>query len=115
MKYPGTSARICSLHFVSGKPSKDESNIDYVPTLHFHVNPQTNLISRVPLPVRISDRNPWVFESLIDFLYYNCPDCDFKSKEKEKFISHAVDNHGQCRENLSSEKCGTFLGKNPEN
>ena len=99
MKYPGTSARICSLHFVSGKPSKDESNVDYVPTQLFQINSETNSNSEVPVRTRI----PWVFESLIDFLYYNCPDCEFKSKKKETFINHAVDNHGQCRENLSSE------------
>ena len=30
---PGASHRVCGEHFVSGRPSKDKNNVDYIPTL----------------------------------------------------------------------------------
>ncbi len=34
--------------------------------------------------------NPWVVESLDHFLFYCCPECNFRSQEHEEFNSHAI-------------------------
>ena len=37
--------------------------------------------------------NPWQVESLEDFLYLKCPECNFDAKEAEVFEDHATENH----------------------
>ena len=41
----------------------------------------------------ISPDNPWDVETLDEFLYYNCPECDMKCPEKAIFRDHALLNH----------------------
>ena len=46
--------------------------------------------------------NPWS-QNLDQFLHYCCPECnDFKSKDKDIFIGHALTNHPEVRINLST-------------
>ena len=40
--------------------------------------------------------NPWQVESIQDFVYLNCPECSFKTKEETHFHDHAVSNHPMC-------------------
>jgi hypothetical protein len=35
------------------------------------------------------ESNPWDLKSLDDFLYYNCPECVFKSIDSDTFLNHA--------------------------
>ena len=44
--------------------------------------------------------NPWKVESIDQFLYYCCPECDIKQKTKSDFIIHAIDAHPGSREYL---------------
>ena len=37
--------------------------------------------------------NPWLVENIQEFLFLNCPECAFKSKEENIFQDHAVKNH----------------------
>ena len=37
--------------------------------------------------------NPWSVETVEQFLYYNCPECDNKTQSKTIFINHAYLNH----------------------
>ena len=37
--------------------------------------------------------NPWLVDSIQSFSFLNCPECDFKVKEEDKFHKHAVKNH----------------------
>ena len=39
------------------------------------------------------DNNPWLVESIHDFYFLKCPECDFDSKEENTFQDHAVENH----------------------
>ena len=39
------------------------------------------------------DQNPWQVESLQDFLYLKCPECNFDTKAEESFKDHAKENH----------------------
>ena len=41
--------------------------------------------------------NPWLVNFLEDFLFYCCPECDFKHDEKSSFMSHAVVQHPLSR------------------
>ena len=37
--------------------------------------------------------NPWEVESIKDFYFLKCPECDFNTKEKNSFENHATENH----------------------
>ena len=37
--------------------------------------------------------NPWSIESLEDFHFYCCPQCEFRNLSKSEFIKHAVMEH----------------------
>ena len=37
--------------------------------------------------------NPWIVDSIQEFYYLKCPECDFLNKEVSDFQDHAVDNH----------------------
>ena len=39
------------------------------------------------------DENPWVVDSIKDFWFLNCPECDFKAKEDDSFLDHANEEH----------------------
>ena len=36
----------------------------------------------------MGDQNPWVVENIEVFSFYCCPECDFKSKDREYFKKH---------------------------
>jgi hypothetical protein len=39
--------------------------------------------------------NPWGVDSLSWFLFYNCPQCDFATKDESTFQYHAIESHIQ--------------------
>ena len=39
--------------------------------------------------------NPWSVESINEFSYFCCPECDSKWKAKQEFVNHAFDSHPQ--------------------
>ena len=41
----------------------------------------------------LDDFYPWHVNHVSSFLYYCCPECDFKIPTEEKFIEHAIANH----------------------
>ena len=42
-------------------------------------------------------RNPWLVENIDDFNFLCCPECAYKSKIEEAFISHALENHAKSK------------------
>ena len=34
--------------------------------------------------------NPWAVNSIHDFSYFCCPDCEHKSQDKQSFVDHAL-------------------------
>ena len=42
--------------------------------------------------------NPWFVNSVEDFLYYNCPECNVKTQSRERFLKHARKNHPMAKE-----------------
>ena len=53
--------------------------------------------------------NPWTVASLDDFLFYCCPECDYKSITKSVFIKHAVNNHPRSQDVIDSLNSKTNL------
>ena len=41
-------------------------------------------------------QNPWQVDSIQAFVYINCPECSFKTKEEGFFQDHAVASHPNC-------------------
>ena len=39
------------------------------------------------------DENPWSVDSIYDFNYFCCPECDSKSRTKQEFVNHATSSH----------------------
>ena len=54
--------------------------------------------------------NPWQVQSLDEFLFYNCPECNQKSPNKDLFVYHAWQHHPKSQETLIS-----LNEKRPEN
>ena len=47
--------------------------------------------------------NPWDVSNLEEFLYYSCPECDCKNKDKEDFVNHAVISHPRAKNLIGPE------------
>ena len=37
--------------------------------------------------------NPWLVGNIQSFLYLNCPECSYRTKKKDSFQEHALQNH----------------------
>ena len=46
--------------------------------------------------------NPWIVGSYQEFLFYNCPECEYKSKELGHFHQHAVNVHELAKDALNA-------------
>ena len=46
--------------------------------------------------------NPWIVGSYQEFLFYNCPECEYKSKELGQFHQHAVNIHELAKDALNT-------------
>ncbi len=44
-------------------------------------------------PTVVKTKNPWSGKNILDFMFYCCPDCDFKGQSEEGFIKHAGEKH----------------------
>ena len=53
--------------------------------------------------------NPWDVSTLDDFLFYNCPECDVKEKDKQVFLEHAILSHDHAKHTLQLIKEGGQL------
>ena len=51
----------------------------------------------LPNFAKMGDRNPWVVRSIEAFNLYCCPECDFKSKDKDYFKKHAMESHNKSK------------------
>ena len=45
--------------------------------------------------------NPWSVDQLEAFLYFCCPECDIKKKDKNAFLNHAFQNHPEAKDFLT--------------
>ena len=49
-------------------------------------------------------KNPWEVPTLEDFLYYCCPECDCKVRDRQSFVEHALIEHQEARDTLLKPK-----------
>ena len=95
LRYPKADEEICSEHFHSGYPSDKITSKNYAPTLFNSRN--KDLEDQDPLDLT------WKFKNLKEFLTYQCPDCDFQSKEQELFLCHIVKTHSGARNFIKTQ------------
>ena len=57
----------------------------------------------------MSIENPWLVDSIQAFAFFNCPECQVKTKDENFFQDHALNNHP-----LSFEFFGTSSEKTKE-
>ena len=51
-----------------------------------------------------NEENPWCVTDLEDFLYYCCPECDQRDKNKDYFLEHALQQHPKSKHWLAKFK-----------
>ena len=44
--------------------------------------------------------NPWLVGNINDFLYFCCPECNEKNRDRELFLKHAFDEHPMAKQGL---------------
>ena len=42
--------------------------------------------------------NPWVVESIMDFNFFCCPECQYQGKTAKSFESHAIESHPMSKQ-----------------
>ena len=42
--------------------------------------------------------NPWLVENILAFSYYNCPECEYRTKDEKIFEDHALESHPLSKE-----------------
>ena len=47
--------------------------------------------------------NPWAGGNVDEFLFYCCPECDFKNGTRLEFITHAIANHPKSHSYITHE------------
>ena len=59
--------------------------------------------------------NPWQITSIYEFLFFNCPSCNYKvvSSKKQSFVNHAYKVHPESIDHLSDIQDGSISDINP--
>ena len=50
--------------------------------------------------------SPWAVKTLDIYLYYCCPECEYKSKTKPLFVDHAFECHPEAKDTLQYGNMG---------
>ena len=58
----------------------------------------------------MNHENPWEVSNLENFLFYCCPQCDYKCQDVSNFESHAEENHPMSKNPINRMKAvvGTY-------
>lgn len=59
--------------------------------------------------------NPWLVENFDEFLFYCCPECNYKSRLHSEFNSHALMAHPLARDALVSTHSGLLSNSSEAN
>ena len=46
---------------------------------------------------KMGGKNPWLVENIEEFSFYCCPECDFRSKDRDHFKRHAMESHNKSK------------------
>ena len=50
-------------------------------------------ISKMVQFFKDDENDPWIAISIFDFYFFCCPECDEKTKDKQKFVNHVSTYH----------------------
>ena len=64
-------------------------------TVTFSLDKQNS--TRISSVDKMGDHNPWAVENIEAFSFYCCPECDFKSKDRDHFERHALESHNKAK------------------
>ena len=56
----------------------------------------------------LQQTNPWHIQSVYEFQYFNCPVCEFKDRNKQEFIDHAIKCHPESVNGFSNVYDGSL-------
>ena len=56
-----------------------------------------------------SDFNPWSSKNLEEFLFYNCPECEYRGSFESDFYEHAVSTHQKAKLVFEPESASTTV------
>ena len=59
----------------------------------------------------MGDQNPWKVENIEAFSFYCCPECDFKSKDRDYFKRHAMESHNKSKIFFTMSKSENTINK----
>ena len=64
----------------------------------------------------VIETSPWCVTNLDELMYYCCPQCDKKDKNKNSFLKHAFDEHPEAKKHLEmfAVKEELIIKQNPE-
>ena len=79
----------CNILTVSGQPVADSCKDN-----NYEVKPDASEIFT----------NPWLVQSFDEFLYYCCPECNYKCQQQQDFNSHALMIHPLARQTLQCDE-----------
>ena len=48
--------------------------------------------------MEVDDLNPWNVETLEEFLYYFCPECEDRNQSRDLFLQHALEKHNKAKD-----------------
>ena len=85
--------------YVIEEYSNDPSALNYAPIIFEpHSNMKQVPISGETLELDNWKDNPWAVKNFKDFLMFNCPECEFKTKEELKLMCHGLEKHINAKE-----------------
>ena len=48
----------------------------------------------------MTSASPWVVDQLEDFLYFCCPECNYRKQSEGEFLQHALQKHHNAKDHL---------------
>ena len=62
------------------------------------IQPEPDETKNQEKEIEVWKDNPWAVTNFKEFLMFNCPECDFKTKEEVKLMSHGLQTHTNAKE-----------------
>ncbi len=93
---------------INGNPIKEEPGLNLTTSIsQTQQQPPLSRLDQASAPVpsihdsqdppKEEQSNPWAVRNVLEFLYYNCPECPYKASSLPPFENHAIENHPRVR------------------
>ena len=84
--------------YVIEEYSNDPSILNNAPTIFEPHSNMNQFLSTETFELDNWKGNPWAVENFKEFLMFNCPECEFKTKEELKLMCHGLEKHINAKE-----------------